>query len=58
MGWSALLSSEETRQTPWGKVDVKVCSGYGVTREKPEFAQVAEIAEAQGLSIRDIKEKI
>ena len=48
----------ETRQTPWGKVDVKVCSGYGVTREKPEFAQVAEIAEAQGLSIRDIKEKI
>ncbi len=48
----------ERRKTPWGDVDVKVCSGYGMTKEKAEFDQVAEIAKEQGLSIAQVKEKI
>ncbi len=48
----------EKRQSPWGEIDVKVSSGYGVTKEKVEFDQVAAIAKAQGLSISQVKKEI
>lgn len=51
----------ERRETPWGEVDVKVSEGYGVKKSKPEFAQLAEIAEREDLSLREaackVKEK-
>jgi len=48
----------EERKTPWGPVEVKVCSGYGTVKAKAEFDQVAEIAEEKGLSLREVKKEI
>lgn len=48
----------EKAQTPWGDVDVKVCEGYGVRREKPEFDQMAKLARENEVSIQDIKKGI
>ena len=36
-------------QTQWGPVRVKVAEGFGVTRAKPEFEDVAALAQANGL---------
>lgn len=48
----------ERRQTKWGVVDVKVCSGYGVTRQKTEYEDLARIAREQNLSIGEVKDEI
>ena len=53
-----LARSIEKRQTPYGEIDVKVCSGYGITREKAEYEQVAEIARKQNLPFRTVKESV
>ncbi len=47
-----------TADTPWGPVSVKTASGYGVTREKPEYEDLAKIARENNLSLREVKEKI
>lgn len=36
--------------TAWGNVRVKITEGFGIIHVKPEFADVAAIARAQGLS--------
>ena len=43
-----------TLDTPYGPVRAKRSHGYGVARVKPEFDDLAEIAEREGLSVRDI----
>ncbi len=48
----------EERKTPWGPVDVKVCSGYGTVKAKAEFDRIAEIAAENGLSLREVKKEI
>lgn len=48
----------EKAQTPWGEVDVKVCEGYGIRREKPEFDQVAKLARENEISILEIKKEL
>ena len=46
-----LKRSFETVQTPYGDVQKKLSSGYGVTREKYEYEDLARIAREQGLSL-------
>ena len=46
----------ETRRTPFGEVRVKRASGYGVTREKPEYDDLARIAGALDLSIAEVRD--
>jgi uncharacterized protein (TIGR00299 family) protein len=44
-----------TANTPWGPVRVKTSEGYGVTRRKPEYDDMAEIADKNGLSLDDVR---
>jgi uncharacterized protein (DUF111 family) len=43
-----------TLETPFGPVRGKRSHGFGVERVKPEFDDLAEIAEREGLSVREI----
>ncbi len=45
----------ETTATPYGEVRRKVSSGYGVSRSKYEYEDLAKIAREQNLSIREVK---
>lgn len=49
-----LNRSEETVQTPFGKVRKKISTGYGVTREKYEYEDLAGIAAERGMSIDEV----
>ncbi len=42
---------EQTVATRYGDVRVKVASGYGVRRSKPEYADLVTIAEREGISL-------
>jgi len=46
--------SVETVETDYGPVRVKTSSGYGVTRRKPEYEDLADIARREGISIAEI----
>lgn len=48
----------ETLATPWGPVGRKVCSGYGVTRTKYEYDDLARIAREQALSLDEVVKMI
>ena len=41
----------ETADTPWGPVGKKISQGYGVTREKLEYEDLARIARREGVSL-------
>ena len=45
--------TERKTQTPYGAVRVKAASGWGVTREKPEYEDLARIARENGLSLAE-----
>ena len=53
-----LKRSFETVQTPYGEVQKKISSGYGVTREKYEYEDLARIAREQGLSLAEVRKSI
>lgn len=53
-----LQRREETLQTPYGPVRKKVSTGYGVTREKLEYADLAEIARSQNLSFSQAEQSV
>ncbi len=53
-----LSRESRTVQTPNGDVRVKVSTGYGVTREKPEFEDLAKIARETGKSLLDLQKSI
>ena len=44
----------ETVETPYGPVRRKVVSGYGVTRSKAEYEDLAKIAREQGKGLREL----
>ena len=52
-----LHRSMHTVDTPYGSVRVKRVSGWGVTREKAEYEDLAKIAREQGIALRDILPK-
>ena len=45
-------------ETPWGPVTVKRAEGWGVCREKVEYEDLAAIARAQDLSLREVRERV
>ena len=53
-----LKRSFETVQTPYGDVQKKLSSGYGVTREKYEYEDLARIAREQGMSLAEVKKQV
>ena len=46
---------EESLETPSGRVRCKISSGYGVTKRKYEYDDVALLAKKEGKSIREIR---
>lgn len=48
----------ERRQTPYGELTVKKVSGWGVSREKYEYEELARIAREKDLSIRQVREEL
>lgn len=47
--------SIETVKTPYGDVRKKVSAGYGTTRAKYEFEDLAAIAREKGISLREVR---
>ena len=47
-----------TIETPYGSVRVKESTGYGVTRKKLEYDDIAKIAREQGKSIAEIRAEL
>ncbi len=50
--------NEVTMESEFGPVQKKVVSGYGVTREKLEYEDLARIAREKGMSLRDVRNAI
>ena len=48
----------ETVDTPYGHVRRKVSEGYGVTRSKYEYEDLARIASEQNISIDEVLKKL
>ena len=48
----------ETLQTPFGEVHRKISTGYGVTRSKFEYDNLAKIARECDCSIEDVKAQL
>ena len=48
----------EALQTPYGEVRRKVSSGYGVSREKYEYDDLARIAKEQNISLDEVKKRL
>ena len=53
-----LARTTESIPTELGKVSAKISTGYGVTREKYEYEDVARIARERGLSFADVITRI
>ena len=53
-----LSRESKTIQTPDGDIRVKVSTGYGVAREKPEFEDLAKIARKTGKSFSELQKSI
>ena len=51
-----LARTTETFQTGFGEVRRKISTGYGVTRKKTEYEDLARIAREKGISIREAEE--
>ncbi len=50
-----LTRQTEVIQTPHGPVRQKTATGYGITRQKPEYEDLARIAREENLSLYEIK---
>lgn len=53
-----LKRTVETRNTPYGPVREKISTGYGVTRSKLEYEDLARIAGKNGMSIEELKSRL
>lgn len=53
-----LERSSRQAETPWGAVAVKRAQGWGVTREKPEFDRLREIAKKENLSMTEVRKAL
>ena len=50
-----LARRSEQRKTPLGTIEVKISEGFGVRKEKIEFASLKEIAETSGKSLSEVR---
>ena len=55
---SVLQRESVTRQTPWGPVQVKQCTGCGCEKEKAEFEDLARIAREKNMSLCEVKKQL
>ena len=55
---TALQRSVSEADSPWGPVRCKQAGGYGVSRKKYEFDDLARIARETGLSLPELLEKL
>ncbi len=53
-----LNRSEVTEETPFGPVRKKACSGYGITKEKWEYDDLARIAREKGISLEKVRDSL
>jgi hypothetical protein len=53
-----LARTTDTVATPYGDVRIKKASGWGVSREKPEYEDVARLAREKGLSLAEVKKTL
>lgn len=56
--WDRATLERESKQVAFslGVVNVKVSTGYGVTKQKVEYEDLRKIATEQGMSLRQVKE--
>ena len=52
-GRAVLKRSIRVQETAAGPIRIKTAEGWGITREKPEFADLASIARSNGISLRE-----
>ena len=50
-----LARHSEQRKTPLGTIEVKISEGFGVRKEKIEFASLKQIAETSGKSVAEVR---
>ena len=50
-----LARRSEQRKTPLGTIEVKISDGFGVRKEKIEFASLKEIAETSGKRLAEVR---
>ena len=55
---TALARTTETAHTPYGDVRVKVSQGWGGTKRKAEYDDLASLAKENGVSLREIRDSI
>ena len=53
-----LARRSEQRKTPLGTIEVKISEGFGVRKEKIEFASLKEIAETSGKRLAEVREAL
>jgi uncharacterized protein (DUF111 family) len=53
-----LQKEQKEIQTKFGPVKIKTSSGFGITKSKPEYEDIARIAQERGISIREVLEEI
>lgn len=53
-----LSASLDTQDTPYGKVTLKRNEGYGVTRTKLEYEDLAKIAREQNMSLDEVRDMV
>lgn len=58
--WSryVLGRCEQKQKTPLGQVNVKFVSGWGTTRAKYEYEDLARISRENGMSLREVREAL
>jgi uncharacterized protein (TIGR00299 family) protein len=52
-----LQKEQKEIQTKFGSVRIKTSSGFGITKSKPEYEDIAKIAQEKGCSIREVLEE-
>ena len=53
-----LNRAERAAASPWGEVRMKVSEGYGVSRAKPEFDDLARIAREKGITVEEVRKEV
>lgn len=53
---AVLSRKKEVVSTPFGPVEVKLCSGYGVVKAYPEYESTAKISREKGVSFAEVFE--
>ncbi len=53
-----LKRNEKTTVTEYGNIRIKECYGYGVKKSKPEYEDLAKIADKNNVSISYVKSKL